>query len=215
MASDTKYSIAAGRRFTAAFSNAAQNTRYASSIIGASSQASKLPGAFVATGLNTAKSELNLNKYSVETFDRDAPRGVSPLGLPLFDQINVTSPRNYTFPLDPLIGFEEAKEFLETTTQSGSEVVELVGIKPVEITIQGILWDGSSNYPEQLLRELRTIWKENVVLDVNSRQFNAYEIASIYIKNISYPAVQGFEDTIAYQITARSHRPVELELIEQ
>ena len=187
-------------------------------------QLKALPADLVADGINAA----GLQKYSPEESEGSQNSGKYRIeetalpssnfayktftGAPVFDTIQVTSPFEYLFPHDPLVDVAFEKHFVETPLHFGQEVVELVGEKPARISIRGILWDNTQNYPTAQKQELLRVFRTNAVLDVNSIVFLSSRIPQIYIKNIAFAATEGCYDTIQYEIEARAYYPQNLKL---
>ena len=155
------------------------------------------------------------SQYTAEVYEEEELLQESPAGLPMFDTIEVTAPINYKFPLEPMIDFSHEKNIAETQIQGGEDVVELVSVRPVAMTIRGILWDNTGKRPKRQLNELLKVFKQNEVLEVNSKSLNAHGVTNMYIMKIDTPAIEGFMDTIPYVITARSSKPVELEILSE
>lgn len=137
--------------------------------------------------------------------------------LPMFDQVEVKSTESsllYKFEYDPLVDISYSKSITETKTSSGRMVVEYAGINPASINIRGVLWNSKGGYPNEALEKLLAVFQEEAVLEVSSRLFNFHKIANIYIKSLSTPALEGFEDTQPFTIQARSIEPVSLIITE-
>jgi hypothetical protein len=131
-----------------------------------------------------------------------------------FDRIQVTKPQVYEFPLDPLVEVSWGFRNVITEVTKGYPVLEQVGKELMAVRIKGIIWDGSETYPESEVKDFVALFKQQTILEVNSRIFNIYGIKNIFISGVQMPALDGFEDTQPYEIQAYSYNEVELEVIE-
>ena len=113
----------------------------------------------------------------------------------------------------PMFAFNRSKNIV-TTQIDGSDavVVESFGLTPWNITIEGILIDiENHHYPQQQLREFRSMFEENTQYDVLDCELLAdLGIDSLYIERVnSLKVVLEFQDTIQYRLTAKSIKPAE------
>lgn len=115
----------------------------------------------------------------------------------------------------PLISFSRQKQLIETPiNDSDNVVVERWGTRPWEIRIRGLLIDVENHhYPEQKVQELYRLFEYNGVVDVSGTQFFDKQINSLYFTAIEINGVQGYQDTVQYNITAKSINPVGFTLI--
>ncbi|MDX2304608.1 MAG: DUF6046 domain-containing protein [Microscillaceae bacterium] len=151
----------------------------------------------------------------ITVFQRDVVPASSVFGTPLFDSIRILGDGvDYTFQHDPLVDFTRTKKITETVLNDGNSVIEVAGVQPIDIRIQGVLWNPSGGFPDEELSELIRIFEEDTTLDVVSRLFNYHQVTSIYIKSLDTPALEGFEDTQPFVISARSIKPASLVILE-
>jgi hypothetical protein len=93
-------------------------------------------------------------------------------------------------------------------------VIERYGTEPWEITWRGLLIDMENhNFPLQKIKEINEIFEHNGVWNVASEIFEAISVEAVYIRDVSVDFVEGFEDTVSYQFTMRSMKPLEYQLI--
>jgi hypothetical protein len=149
-----------------------------------------------------------------------SPDYISPMsvfGTPLFDEIELQSYNGgllYAFDYDPIVDLRRRKKTTETVLSSGDSVIEVAGVEPVDITIRGVLWNPAGSFPERELSRLIQVFETDTVFKVVSRLFNYHRISHIYIKELDTPALEGYEDTQPFVITARSIKPFSL-IIQQ
>ncbi|MEH0154680.1 DUF6046 domain-containing protein [Limibacter armeniacum] len=140
----------------------------------------------------------------------------STFGTPLFDRIALaTSGGNtYSFQTDPLLELQYRKKITETPVNGSESVVEMSGMEAIDITIRGVLWNPDGNYPEKELKRLLGMVKENAVLDCSSYLLSLHGIDNLIIRSLSLPALEGYEDSQPFVISARSIKSAELEILE-
>lgn len=223
------YHIDLSDRFKAAFGSDFNAAKYVPENV------VKLPGAAVNNTLNNAKylpGEIIQNaqakskkpsskNYSGSGKDIDQNKiTTSIIGTPFFDVVQfpelLDSQGNvYAFPNDPLIDLFHSKNIVETPIQGGEAVVEMISTNAVGLRIRGILWNGNGVYPEDQVRDLLNIFHKDNILEVNSRILEMNGIKSMVIASCELVAIEGYEDTQPFMIEARSHKPVELLILEQ
>ena len=131
------------------------------------------------------------------------------------------NPNSYTLELPPLVDLRLSKKVNATPINDGDfasdalgggEVVDAWGAQGWDITFRGILVDMDKHQrPFDQLRQLLRIVKIKDVIEIkDSAYFNLLEIKDIYITGFDLPALEAYEDTIPYTITARSYVPAEL-----
>jgi hypothetical protein len=114
-----------------------------------------------------------------------------------------------------LINFTREKQLIETDV-SGSDnvVVERWGTRPYKLDIRGILVDVSGRtYPHEKITQLHRFFEYNGVVKVVGDQFYDKDIDSVYFKSMSIRPVEGFQDTMRFQLTAQSIKEVNYSLI--
>ncbi len=212
-----KYKIELNKRLDALLSNGASNSKFGG--INVVKEAGQKAGkALTAEVINQAINNSPLRKYKGEAFKTDPKKKRrNPYGGFYFDTITLSGFEdgvNYTFPNDPLLNFDFGKNILETPLQGGDEVVEYIGSSPVELNLVGLLFDGTGIYPEEQLKELYRAFKENARLKIDSRLCNLYGIKEVVVKGLSVPKLEGYEDTQPFTLTLRSHKAIELIILE-
>lgn len=119
-----------------------------------------------------------------------------------------------------MIGYRQAKRHEITPVGGGvdlegndipaGEVVERWGTNSWEIRMNGLLVDmAEHHYPLNLIKTLRLLFQVDDVCEVAGQIFDALGIPSIYFTEIEFNPLQGFSDTISYNLNARSITPVE------
>ncbi|MGG7468680.1 DUF6046 domain-containing protein [Chryseobacterium arthrosphaerae] len=115
-----------------------------------------------------------------------------------------------------MMNFSSEKNLIETQISGSDEVViERWGTKPWTIDIRGILIDVENHrYPSDKVNSLCRFFENNSVISVVGQQFIDKNIKSIYIKSIAITAIEGFQDTIQFTLTASSIKDVNFTLIK-
>ena len=126
--------------------------------------------------------------------------------------INKEKEQTKIFAPPPMIDFRRGKKLTITPVKNG-EIVENWGIEEWEIRMQGILIDGSSVYPTNLVNKIHKIFNYNGLIDVTGIIFGEKDIEFIYLKKIEINPVEGFDDTVRYNIEARSSKEINLNII--
>jgi len=105
-----------------------------------------------------------------------------------------------------MMEFSQEKSFVETkVNDSDSVIVERWGTKPYKINIKGVLIDlENRTYPSEKIRELNKNWKQNKPIKVIGQQFEELDIHSIYFRSIAFKRIEGFQDTLQFNINAQS-----------
>lgn len=123
-----------------------------------------------------------------------------------FDDIRITSPVEYQFPLDPLVDVSWGFSNIITPVTKGYPVLEQTGKNLWAVRIRGIIWDGTEEYPESEVKAFVETFKEQRIFKVSSRIMNVYGITDLFIEDVSLPSLEGFEDTQPFEITAMSYK---------
>lgn len=115
-----------------------------------------------------------------------------------------------------MMGFSREKNLIETEVYGGDAVViERWGTKPWQIDIRGILIDVENRrYPTDKVDALCRFFENNSVIAVTGQQFIEKNIKSIYLKSVSITAVEGYQDTLQFSLTASSINEVNFTLIK-
>lgn len=115
-----------------------------------------------------------------------------------------------------MLGFSREKNLIETEVSGGDAVViERWGTKPWQIDIRGILIDVENRrYPSDKVDALCRFFENNSTIAVTGQQFIEKNIKSIYLKSVNITAVEGFQDTIQFTLSASSINEVNFTLIK-
>ncbi len=124
---------------------------------------------------------------------------------------------NTVFAAPPMLSFSRSRRTVITPIDhSDTEDIEVYSTNPYEIQMKGLLIDMENhNFPIDKLETINEIFEESVVWDVDSEILQALGIVSIWIKRISIGFIEGFEDTISYNMTVRAIKPIEFQLLEK
>jgi hypothetical protein len=132
-----------------------------------------------------------------------------------FESIN----GNYSniFATPPMMSFKRAKKLTITPIDNSDiEVVERYATEPYSIEWRGLLIDMENhNFPLDKMETLNQIFEHNGVWDVASEILQAVGINSVFIQDVSFDFVEGYEDTISYTMTLRAIKPLEYQLLKQ
>jgi len=133
----------------------------------------------------------------------------------LFAYKSISDDYKGVFATPPMLSFRCAKKLVITPIDNSDvEVVERYGTEPWEISWRGLLIDMENHeFPLEKMRQLAQIFKKNAAWNVASEILQAVDVEAIYIKDISFDFVEGFEDTISYTLTTRQIKPLEYQLI--
>lgn len=114
-----------------------------------------------------------------------------------------------------MINFSREKNLIETEVSGGDMVViERWGTKPWNIDIRGILIDVENHrYPTEKVDALCRFFEHNYTIRVKGQQFIEKNIKSIYLKDVSFTPVEGFQDTMQFTLSASSINEVNFTLI--
>ncbi len=119
------------------------------------------------------------------------------------------------FATPPMLSLKRAKKLVITPIDNSDiEVVERYGTEPWEIAWRGLLIDMENHeFPIDKMEALNKIFEANREWTVASEILRKVGVDSIYIKDISFDFVEGFEDTISYTMTTRAIRSLEVKLL--
>ena len=152
---------------------------------------------------------------SESTFDDvtfyDKPGGTEYV----FAYRSVSEENNSVFATPPMFRFRRSKKLVVSAIDnSDTEVVERFATNPWAITMKGLLIDMvNHNFPMDKLEKINTLFEANQIWNVSSEICDKLNIKAVYIKDIDISFIEGYEDTIAYTITAYSIKPLEYQLI--
>jgi hypothetical protein len=71
------------------------------------------------------------------------------------------------------------------------------------------------NFPLDKMEMLNQIFEHNGVWNVASEMLQAVRVNAIFIQDVSFDFVEGYEDTISYTMTLRAMKPLEYQLLKQ
>jgi len=133
----------------------------------------------------------------------------------LFAYRSISDDYKDVFATPPMLSLKRAKKLVITPIDdSDVEVVERYGTEPWEITWRGLLIDMENHeFPLDKMGTMSEIFDVNGAWNVASEILQKVGIEAIYIKDISFDFVEGFEDTISYSLTTRQIKPLEYQLV--
>lgn len=142
----------------------------------------------------------------------------TPILMPLKIQI---SPKGetveyFTFPNEPIVEIRGTKDIIETKIdgQDGS-FKQLYSLGDYQVTIRGIALDEkyeSEDYPEDVVRKLRTVWELRHHLEVVGPLFTLFNIKYISLTNFDLIPQPGEQSLQPYEFLALSDKEFKLEL---
>ena len=157
------------------------------------------------------------NKYQVETFGEATNFEEITMeyeNTRLVFNSFIGGEQSTVFAPPPILSFSRSKKLIETET-NGSTIVERWNTNEWEITIQGILVDiENHNYPDSQIQQIVTLFEHNDIIKVVGAQFYDKGIDSIYIVSITINPKEGYSDTVAYTLSAKSVKEVTFNLLE-
>ena len=117
----------------------------------------------------------------------------------------------------PMMSLKRAKKLTITPIDnSDTEVVERYATEPYTIEWRGLLIDMENHeFPLKKMEELNNIFEFDGVWGVDSEILRVAGVNSVFIQDISFDFVEGYEDTISYTMTLRAIKPLEYQLINQ
>ena len=136
----------------------------------------------------------------------------SVLGTPIFQPLRING---YLFPNEPLVTVTSQKRIVETPSAGGTnDVIEHISLGHYQIKIQGVLVNmESDDAPEEDIIKIRTLYEANQSLEIESPLLSLFNIELFAFKSISFPALEGSIAVQGYEITGRSDKYTELEIV--
>ncbi|MCL2328440.1 MAG: DUF6046 domain-containing protein [Bacteroidetes bacterium] len=124
------------------------------------------------------------------------------------------------FATPPMISLKRSKQLTITPVNnsdienSGVEVVERYATEPYSIEWRGLLIDMENHtFPLDKMETLNRIFEFNGVWNVTSEILRAVGINTIFIQDVTFDFVEGYEDTISYTMALRQAKPLEYQLL--
>ena len=168
-------------------------------------------------GMNQVVITQEDNKYQVETFGEATNFEEITMeyeNTRLVFNSFIGGEQSTVFAPPPILSFSRSKKLIENET-NGSTIVERWNTNEWEITIQGILVDiENHNYPDSQIQQIVTLFEHNDIIKVVGAQFYDKGIDSIYIDSITINPKEGYSDTVAYTLSAKSVKEVTFNLLE-
>lgn len=168
-------------------------------------------------GMNQVVITKEDNKYQVETFGEATNFEEVTMeykNTRLVFNSFIGGEQSTVFASPPILSFSRSKKLIETET-NGSTIVERWNTNEWEITIQGILVDiENHNYPDSQIQQIVSLFEHNDIIKVVGAQFYDKGIDSIYIDSITINPKEGYSDTVAYTLNAKSVKEVTFNLLE-
>ncbi|CAA0152910.1 conserved hypothetical protein [Tenacibaculum maritimum] len=169
--------------------------------------------------VDSSEDSKQTNQYNIEyygDYNVDADKTVFKFGNEQFVFSEMLTGDNSNVYAPPLIiTFSREKNLIETET-SGSDniVVEGWGTKPWAIDIRGVLIDVENRqYPKDKISQLSDLFEYNNIIEVIGEQFYDKNIDSIYLSSINITPVEGYQDTIQFNLSAKSIKGVNYTLL--
>jgi hypothetical protein len=121
------------------------------------------------------------------------------------------------FATPPIISLKRSKKLIITPIDNSDiEVIERFNTEPYQISFKGLLIDMEEHqFPLDKLEKLNRIFEVNSIWKVSSEILAAVNVLSLVIQDMNVEFVEGYEDTIAYNISARAVKTVEYQLINK
>jgi hypothetical protein len=116
----------------------------------------------------------------------------------------------------PMVSFVRAKNLgiTEIDEGNGGEIVENFGTKSWDIDIKGLLIEmDEHHYPQQKVRQLARFFEINDIVSVTSPIFQDLGIDSIYFSEHRMEPLEGFPDTVRFELKAKSAMPAEFSIL--
>lgn len=165
--------------------------------------------------LNTAVVDANENDYGLSFYPRldNSVEQVSfkhnSQQITFGQMLKSVNPNVLAPPL--LMEFSREKQLVETQVNgSDNVVVERWGTKPWIIRMRGLFVDmENKTYPQNQVEELTQFFEINDIIDVEGTLFEDKRIDSIYFTSLRLEPIDGFEDTLLIELSAKSIKPVE------
>ncbi len=117
----------------------------------------------------------------------------------------------------PMMSFKRSKKLTITPIDNSDiEVVERYATEPYSIEWRGLLIDVENHeFPIAKMGKLNRIFEVNREWSIESEITQALGINAVFIQDISFDFVEGYEDTISYTMSLRAIKPLEYQLINQ
>lgn len=114
----------------------------------------------------------------------------------------------------PFLSFTRRKKLIITPVDNTDiEVVERYSKEPYDIAWKSLLVDTENhNFPKNKMTKLHEIFEYDCIWNVSSDIMNAIGIEAIYIKDINLSFIEGYEDTVAVDMSLRAIKPLEYTL---
>lgn len=186
--------------------------------------AARYAAAFGIMAINTKLNEAVIvkedNKYNVETysdFDNSFEETIfkyNSMKLFFGSMLQGDVSSIYAPPL--MLTFSREKQLVETQVNGSDDVIiERWGTKAWTIDIKGVLIDVENRtYPLSQIEKLVDFFEHNDIIKVIGKQFYDKKIDSIYLQSISITPVDGFQDTMQFNLTAKSIKEVSFSLVK-
>lgn len=174
----------------------------------------------VSEGKNNENTPTEDNKYDVNVYDAyDTEAEVISFKydgkeLKFGEMLTGDNANIYAPPL--MMTFSRGKNLIVNEELAGDDiVVERWGTKPWSIDIRGVLIDVENRqYPKDKINLLARFFEYNNVIKVVGEQFYDKDIDSIYLTAVSITPVEGFKDTMQFNLSARSIKAVNYTLLK-
>jgi hypothetical protein len=127
---------------------------------------------------------------------------------------SITDAYSDVFATPPMLSLKRGKKLTVTAIDhSDIVVVERYATEPYEIGWRGLLIDMENHrFPLEKMKQMNAIFEVNGVWNVASEILQAVDVHAVFIKDIAFEFVEGYEDTISYTMTTQAIRPIEYDL---
>lgn len=131
------------------------------------------------------------------------------LGTPFFMPTKLD---DIWLPNEPLITISGQNTIVKTVlTGVKGSVKELINTDDYQIKIEGlIINETNDDYPEDLLRKIRTICEKRDSVKIENRLLTLFDIHLVAVENFSFPGIAGDQNIQAYSISCISDWPLDL-----
>lgn len=174
-----------------------------------------IPGSLLGFGVDNYVSPLSVSAY-VHSEGKFEDVILYRDGLQFkFAYSEFTDDYSSIFATPPMLSLKRNKRLIVSPIDNTDfEVVERYSTEPYEVQWRGLLIDMIEHqFPLDKIESLNKIFEYNGEWNVASEILNKVGIEALYIRDITFEFVEGFEDTISYQLTTRAIRPLEYQLI--
>ena len=136
----------------------------------------------------------------------------SMLGTPIFQPVTL---EDVLLPNEPIVEIRCAKRIVRTDIDGmDGTFKELFSMDDYGVTIRGIITqeDGSDNWPEDTVRQIRALFERKSALRITNTMANLFGIHLLAIDSIEFPVIEGSNGVQPYIIQGMSDKILDIEL---